>query len=453
VVSRHVNQALAGLMFDSNLGLPRQGAAIFVDRLNELQGAGAEAARQRLHTVVHEIGHTLNLLHCFQADRSELYRGRARPEALTWMNYPHLYPNGEAQPNLSEWYDESRANYWSHFGYGFDRDELTHLRHGALHTVMIGGGIESFMKQSSRETELLRPSVSSGLELDLVLPDSVDFLQQIEGYARLYNRAPKGRQIHDDLSLSAGTLTIAVGRRGATRFLRHWRISCVPRVAVQALDPGGKVYEPLTLNFGDRWYVDEPGTYDFQAVYQPPDGPPAVSPVRQVRVGRPWSREAERQANDFFCNEVGLYLGLNGSRSDRLKATAESLDDLAQRFAGRSVAAQIRRANHLMATRPLKRPNRPALFDADRARAAAQALDAHLAQAQQGSATSKPLNPHLSCESTAAATGWARVGATDQAHQTLVRLAAFLRNVGAPPQALRIPQNLASQWHLNPIDP
>jgi len=454
VVSSHEKRSLAGKMFDSNLGLPRQGAAVFIDSLNEIQGPGAEGGRQLLHTVVHELGHTMNLLHCFQADHSELYRGRARPEALTWMNYPHLYPNGEAQPNLDDWYNEARAHYWHRFGYQFDDDELMHLRHGALHSVMMGGGIESFMKQPPRSAELVTPSVSSGLELDLVLPDNLEFLEQLHGYIRLYNRAAEPRQVHGDLSPSAGYLTIAIRRRSVTHALRHWSTSCVSPFSMQSLEPGVKIYEPLMLSFGDRWYVDQPGVYEFQAVYQPPDGRVAASPVRRVTVGRPWNKEAERSANDFFCNEVGLYLALNGSRSDNLKAKAELLDDLHERFAfrarlpERAVGAQIRCAKEMVATRRLKRPDGTHAFKAGEADAAADAIVARHRHVHGSTAPPKPLNPHVSSVLAAAVKGHARAGSKEKAQSDLKILEEFLVRVGAPPNVLRIPRDLACEWHL-----
>ena len=79
-----------------------------------------------MFTLVHEIGHALNLLHSFD---------KGRPSALSWMNYPHLFPLGtEAGPGHN-----GTSEFWAAFEQTFDELELRHLRHATPREIRSGG--------------------------------------------------------------------------------------------------------------------------------------------------------------------------------------------------------------------------------------------------------------------------------------------------------------------------
>ena len=88
-------------MFDSDDDAPRQGAAVFFNHPAISGATGAERDREYLYTVVHELGHAFNLLHAFQKhifQEGERRQCLARPGSLSWMNYPQLFPYGNAHP-------------------------------------------------------------------------------------------------------------------------------------------------------------------------------------------------------------------------------------------------------------------------------------------------------------------------------------------------------------------
>jgi endonuclease/exonuclease/phosphatase family metal-dependent hydrolase len=107
---------------------PREGVAVFYDHpmLSDPRVPPEERNKEYIYTLVHEIGHALNLLHSFD---------KARPTALSWMNYPHLYPRG---------YEAGRGHdgtqeFWRRFEERFDEEELRHLRHASPREIRSGG--------------------------------------------------------------------------------------------------------------------------------------------------------------------------------------------------------------------------------------------------------------------------------------------------------------------------
>ncbi len=128
---------LAGLMFDGPSSpdeAQRQGLAVFTQAsLHRGHGRSRDDRdRNHLFTLVHEVGHALNLAHSWQKDESvpEIEGGRAwrpmrsDPQARSWMNYPHRV---------------GATAFWADFGFRFGPEELLFLRHGPEQAVVMGG--------------------------------------------------------------------------------------------------------------------------------------------------------------------------------------------------------------------------------------------------------------------------------------------------------------------------
>jgi hypothetical protein len=121
-----------GVMYDFGAGdlnkRPREGVAIFGRHplLSDPRVSRDERQREYVFTLVHEIGHALNMLHSFD---------KGRPAALSWMNYPHLFPLGtEAGPGHN-----GTSEFWSAFEQTFDDLEQHHLRHATPREIGSGG--------------------------------------------------------------------------------------------------------------------------------------------------------------------------------------------------------------------------------------------------------------------------------------------------------------------------
>jgi hypothetical protein len=69
---------------------------------------------------------------------------------------------------------------------------------------------------------------------------------------------------------------------------------------------------------GNDFYFGLPGEYRIRAVYQGPSDALIPSQAYRLRIGVPASKELDR-AQDYFTDEVGLTLYLQGSRSPYLK--------------------------------------------------------------------------------------------------------------------------------------
>ncbi len=65
------------------------------------------------------------------------------------------------------------------------------------------------------------------------------------------------------------------------------------------------------------------------------------SNVHRVRVGRPFSRDEERIAQDFFTYEAGMSLYLNGSNSPYLQKGMDTLETMADQFQQSPVGAHL----------------------------------------------------------------------------------------------------------------
>jgi endonuclease/exonuclease/phosphatase family metal-dependent hydrolase len=125
-------RGVLGVMYDFGSNdlnrRPREGVAVFGRHplLSDPRVQVQEREREFVFTLVHEIGHALNLVHSFD---------KGRPAALSWMNYPHLFPLGtEAGPGHN-----GTPEFWSAFEQTFDDLELRHLRHATPREIRSGG--------------------------------------------------------------------------------------------------------------------------------------------------------------------------------------------------------------------------------------------------------------------------------------------------------------------------
>ncbi|WP_420346553.1 endonuclease/exonuclease/phosphatase family protein [Pelagibius sp.] len=126
------NRGVLGIMYDwrdaDENDRAREGVAIFHDHplLSDPRVPVAARDREFTYTLIHEVGHALNMLHSFD---------KTRPAAMSFMNYPDLFPFGHEAPE-----DHDGSNeFWSQFEHVFDDQELDHLRHGTRREIFPGG--------------------------------------------------------------------------------------------------------------------------------------------------------------------------------------------------------------------------------------------------------------------------------------------------------------------------
>jgi hypothetical protein len=331
---------VGGIMFDAaaaiggapgSQGPERRGFAVFRNHewFNALvQGvpqnqAQAAAMRQFLYTWVHEAGHAFNFLHSWD---------KARPDSLSWMNYDWRYD----QRNGSD-------AFWQRFAFRFDDDELIHLRHGNRSSVIMGGDPwSSGSHLEAPNLAMARIEGAAPLELVIRAQPRFDFMEPVLLEVRLRNLLPDAPVTVDKrLAPEYGGLVVFVQKPG-DHIVKYDPVVCaIGTVQPMALTPApadqsgtDRFSREIFLTYGaDGFYFDEPGEYRIRAVYQGHGDLLVTSNTLRVRVGSP-SQEADRLAQDYFSDQVGLSLYLQGSRSPYLKEGFDTLRDISDRFAG-----------------------------------------------------------------------------------------------------------------------
>ncbi|WP_459961519.1 zinc metalloprotease [Nocardia sp. IFM 10818] len=335
---------VGGIMFDADAGFggagrspERQGFAVFRKHtwFDDLAPgppqtlAQARAMRHFLYTWVHEAGHAFNFLHSWD---------KARPNSLSWMNYDWRYDMINGQDK-----------FWADFRFRFDDEELVHLRHGDLASVMMGG--DPWASGGHLESPALRATrlgPDQSLELLLRAPSYFSYMEPVEIEFRLRNLLPVPQSVDVRLSPDHGTTTVLVRKPNGT-MVQFNSVMCLyglpeTRVLAPAADgaQGPDRYSELVpLTFGKRGFVfDEPGQYELRAVYSS-GNQYAVSNTLGVRIGQPATKEQDRFAAEFFDRQVGLALTFGGSMSPYLATGMRTLTEAADRFADDDLGAKV----------------------------------------------------------------------------------------------------------------
>lgn len=219
------NRGVLGVMYDFGAAdlnqRAREGVAVFGQHplFSDPRVPDDVRRREFVYTVIHEVGHALNLLHSFD---------KGRPAALSWMNYPQLYPLG-AQAGSGH---DGSAEFWRAFPEGFDELELRHLRHATTREIGAGGfpfgvyeegassiyeggtaeprrtslmsnplrqafGVELIAQPTKREFQLGEPVfvqliVKAGPAVSALIPDALD---PSEGFTRFTVEKPNGQTV------------------------------------------------------------------------------------------------------------------------------------------------------------------------------------------------------------------------------------------------------------------
>lgn len=331
--------SLGGLMFDQR-GRQRQGVAVFYAGLT---GTGAERPRQQLYTCVHELAHGFNLMHTFQRTlaRPPL---PSRPDALSWMAYPELYPDGGSA-------------FWSRFGFEFDDVELTHLRHAMRDDVIMGGNPfaagAAFEQDAGEATEACD---GPGLRLTLRGPAQVVFGVPVTVDIELWGTTREGRLAPSVIGPRPGNVDIAIREPGRTAsvfepLLHHCRLD--DAVELRAGDQ--PVRDSAFIHFGkDGFAFQRPGCYEVSARSVAPDGALLISNTIRIDVLEPRTRADRDVADLVFGDEQGTLMSLVGSDAPELDSGNDALQTIAERYPAHPVGAVARLVTAANAAREFK---------------------------------------------------------------------------------------------------
>ena len=240
----------------------RRGAAIFYHSLvfGDPRVSLFRRNRYFVMTAVHEIGHALNLPHCFSAER---------PAALSWMNYIHFYPYGAQVDN------EIRNEFWRRFGETFDPHELRFLWHAGQSEIAVGkseflqfeAGLGLLMEEEIIRDKSLQVERDASFSIQPVKAE-YDLGEPVFVELTVKNNGEKALRVPSRLSPAEGQVVITV--RGPDQRLRTYRPPsslCMINEPIE-IAPGKPLPPveglPLFLS-ADGPTFQQPGSYEVQA--------------------------------------------------------------------------------------------------------------------------------------------------------------------------------------------
>lgn len=340
-----------GIMFDYTDAHQRQGCAVFYDAI---KGTDAASQRAQLRTYVHELGHAFNLLHSWQknlADPPQPLGPNGGLGDLSWMNYTWRYQPPPPAPG-------GDAAYWASFPFGFTDNELVHLRHGFYRDVIMGDN--PFGKGAADiDPDLFdQPIVdNSGLALELRSKGTFEYGEPVVVELKLSTTDLRGRETHGYLHPNDDFVTVAI-RQPSGRVVRYrpLMLRCADETRTVQLDGGRPaVYESAYIGYGrDGFYFEQPGRYTLRAEYVAADGSRIVSPIAELRVRRPATREDAEIGELLLGDEQGQLLALLGSDANALRSGNEALDVLLDEHGGHPLAVYARLVKGMNAQRDFK---------------------------------------------------------------------------------------------------
>jgi hypothetical protein len=338
------SSSVGGIMFDAAAGYggagdapDRQGCAVFRNHSwfsnlveNPTTQSEAEAMRKYLYTYVHEIGHAFNFLHSWD---------KSRPDSLSWMNYDWKY---DARNGSDE--------FWNNFRMRFDDEELIHMRHGDRASVIMGGDPWASGGHAEEPAGAMTNAIGdTPLDLTIRSKGYFQFMEPVSVELRLKNKSELPIGIDKQLEPEFGNVIIYIQRPDG-RTVEYSPLLC------KIASPDIKVLKPLQgntkgedrysqnvfLSYGSGgFYFPEPGEYLIRAAYQGDGDMLITSGVHRIRIGRPFSMDEEKIAQDFFNRDTGMALYLNGSSSPFLKSGMDVLEELSEKYGKSSLGAQI----------------------------------------------------------------------------------------------------------------
>jgi hypothetical protein len=275
--------------------------------------------RHFLYTWVHEAGHAFNFLHSWS---------KGRPDALSWMNYDWRYD----QRNGAD-------SFWGGFGFRFDDEELIHMRHGDRPAVIMGG--DPWSSGGHLESPGLAMAQLMGdppLELRVRSKDYFQLMEPVLVELTLLNRCDLPLTIDKRFGPEFGAVVVHIRRPDGTIVEYVPNIHALGTPDLLTLAPKGstegaeRYSKEIFLAYGSGgFYFDHPGEYQVRAIYQGLGDVLIPSNVHRIRIGVPASAEMDRLGQDFFSDQVGLALYVQGSQSPFLGDAMGVIEAVADR--------------------------------------------------------------------------------------------------------------------------
>lgn len=334
VDTHETGRDLLGVMFDHVDDAQRQGCAVFLDsyianlplddfiaKIDPLP----TAKRRVFFTLIHELGHVLNLGHSFEKSDAKPWLALTNDKnALSFMNYPENTAEGV-------------KGFFAKFAFRFDDDELKFIRHAPRDFIMPGNA------SWNQDHGALQPpqNTSDGFMLNIGCDHgqrTLEFMEPLWLHVSLANMNMQVAHVDQRcLNISDG-LAIMVQRSGSTpRTLRPYMRNCRTAETI-ALEKGQSISSRQFISADvNGWLIDAPGLYEIQASLTF-DGVSVRSNILRLYVAAPSAPAQEQLAADYFSSDVGRLFAFDGVPAfDRANATLDRLiEQLPDSAAGQS---------------------------------------------------------------------------------------------------------------------
>ncbi len=310
---------LDGLMFDTTIDPlfnpnPRQGAAIFWEKFRSNEQWLTN--KFFLHTIIHELGHVLNLPHCWEAEI-----GRA--SSISFMNYDSKF-----KPPGSD-------NYWRSLRYTFDPEELFHICHGFYNEVIPGGKFAFHQWTSSSVFRNILGLERTDLELTIKLsrPDSqkgslvYGFTEPVIVEVTVKNNSSQEIEI-ENLSPAYHSLKISI--RKPNRVIEEYKTPlCKCSDQKITLAPQAETSQTISLAVNSTGFTfDIPGQYDITATFPDSKNNTPVFSFLSITVKTPEPKE-EEIAERLFNKDPSCSLFLYMKGGNHLEKAKQAFFDIA----------------------------------------------------------------------------------------------------------------------------
>lgn len=338
-------RGLGGVMFDDIGPNHRQGVAIFTDTNiarapEEDSNAAAWVARMKFFTLIHEMGHAFNMAHSWQKSMGTPWIGlQDQPAARSFMNYPQYVSGGQQA-------------FFSSFRYRFSNSELLFMRHAPERFVQMGEA-DWFDDHGFRQAAV---SERPAFQLEVRIrpyKEVFEFLEPIVVELKLTNVSEEPELVPSDVLSATESMTVILKRKGKpTRRWIPFARYCA-RSKREILASKESRYQSLFVSAGQNgWDIADPGVYTVQLALHLGDED-IVSNALHLKVAPAKKRAEEVLAQDYFADDVGRVLAMDGSFF--LSRANDTLQELASQFKNSKAAfhAQIALANPL--TKDFKR--------------------------------------------------------------------------------------------------
>lgn len=316
-----------GLMFDSSAP-EREGCVSYTDAMFGNSASLEPGARNQrlgdvplahLRTLIHEVGHCLNLYHPKADDHNPAIGETTMNQTGDVMGFAtagNLYPsnaefgfNDHNRTSLIHSPDPQIAPGWKPFGWGHASPNL-----GVPEPTDVVG---------LRDVGPLKDV----LQVSLDVPESLTIGEFVTAKIKVTNTSDGELEVSRSLNLAEGDLEMSVRLpEGDEVIVRDVVHLCGPARTAD-LEPGASLEADVQLFYTSTGHTfDKAGTYEVRALYSPRPGDPEriVSEARQITVHGPESTEAQAVADLTMDPAVGLSFafgdfGANTDVAEKLK--------------------------------------------------------------------------------------------------------------------------------------